>query len=230
MWDFSIGQINTELPSTSTMLYTLVLCLLLVGILSFTYEKTTDQLKINGQFIQSMILGALATSMIVQAIGDSVGRGLGLLGTMAIIRFRTNLTQPRNIIFLFAAFGIGISTGVYGFNLAILGTLIFCLAALVLRFSPYHAESEKQYNLRILLGRDTNNTQSNLEATIRPYCKRLLMNRLELLEEKEDHVCEINYIVSLKNKYDEKELLDKLSAMSPLNKIRFNLRTDETQL
>ena len=40
-----------------------------------------------------------------------LARGLGILGTLAIIRFRTPIRDPRDMIFLFACLGVGIACG-----------------------------------------------------------------------------------------------------------------------
>ena len=75
--------------------------------------------------------------MVMQAIGDSLARGLGMIGALAIIRFRTVFKDPRDIIFMFAALASGIACGVYGFSVGVIGTITFCAAAFVLYYSPF---------------------------------------------------------------------------------------------
>ena len=75
--------------------------------------------------------------MVMQAIGDSLARGLGMLGALAIIRFRTTLKNPRNIVFMFAAIATGIACGISGFVIAFIGTISFCFVAVILRFTSF---------------------------------------------------------------------------------------------
>jgi uncharacterized membrane protein YhiD involved in acid resistance len=72
----------------------------------------------------------------MQAIGDSLARGLGMLGALAIIRFRTSLRNPINMIFMFSSIATGIAAGVYGISIAIIGTLSFCLIVWLIHHSP----------------------------------------------------------------------------------------------
>ena len=74
--------------------------------------------------------------MVIQSVGDSLARGIGIMAAMAIIRFRTNFKDPRDTLFLFAGIANGISCGAYSFGVAFVGTVSFSLAALLLHVSP----------------------------------------------------------------------------------------------
>ena len=63
------------------------------------------------------------------AIGDNVARGIGIVGSLAIIRFRTNLRDPRDLVFLFAALGAGVACGVQSYIAAAFATALFCTIA-----------------------------------------------------------------------------------------------------
>ncbi|MBK9107965.1 MAG: DUF4956 domain-containing protein [Saprospiraceae bacterium] len=125
MIDFSLYSLNTDNPSPLSVIYALTASFILACLISFTFDKTSKHLQAPGHFIQSMILGAIIATIVTIAIGDNIGRGLGMLGIMSIIRFRTNLTQPRNMIFIFSALGIGIACGVFSFNIAVYGAAFF---------------------------------------------------------------------------------------------------------
>ena len=72
-----------------------------------------------------MALGSIVGAMVMMAIGDSLARGLGAFGALAIIRFRTRIQDARNIIFLFASLSVGLAIGVFGYTIAFVGTLLF---------------------------------------------------------------------------------------------------------
>lgn len=93
--------------------------------MAITYQNTSNITIKSSNYIQSLILSSLVATTIMQAIGDNVAVGLGMLGALSIIQFRTNFRDPRDIIFMFAALGTGIACGVYGFYVAILGTILF---------------------------------------------------------------------------------------------------------
>jgi uncharacterized membrane protein YhiD involved in acid resistance len=136
MIDYFSLQNSTENPTFTAILFTVLLAFFLASLLAITYQKTNRLVYVPCEFMQSMILLSIVAATVIQAIGDSVARGLGILGAMAIIHFRTNMKTPRNMAFTFAALAAGIACGVYAFVIGITGTIGFCLAAFVLRHSP----------------------------------------------------------------------------------------------
>jgi uncharacterized membrane protein YhiD involved in acid resistance len=84
------------------------------------------------------------------AIGNNLARGLGILGALAIIRFRTPIRDPRDIIFLFASLAIGISSGSGIYSVAILGTLFFSATVLILNWSPSSSQRKHEGLLRFV--------------------------------------------------------------------------------
>lgn len=125
-----------ENPTLGMVFFTFLLSFCLSGLLAFTYQKTTlVASNSRSNFLQSLILGALIATMVLQAIGDNVASGLAMLGALNIVQFRTKLSTPRESIFMFSALGVGISCGLFGFFIAILGTFVFCFVAFTMRFT-----------------------------------------------------------------------------------------------
>ena len=126
-----------DYPSFEVAIFSLLLALVLSTVVAYTYRLTAKQGKYSKSFFQAMVLSSLVTAMIMMAVGNNLAVGFGIIGAVAIIRFRTNIQNPRNIIFMFVCLSVGISTGVYGYAIALAGTMIFCLTALLLYHSPF---------------------------------------------------------------------------------------------
>ncbi|MDZ7607622.1 MAG: DUF4956 domain-containing protein [Cyclobacteriaceae bacterium] len=137
MWDSFLEESFYEFPSFEVALFSLLLAFVLSTVIAFTYKITYRGISFSGGFFQAMILASISTATIIMAVGNNLAVGFGIVGAIAIIRFRTRIGEPRNIIFIFAAIGVGIASGVYGYAIALAGTLIFCVVAMILYFSPY---------------------------------------------------------------------------------------------
>ena len=96
------------------------------------YERTYRGLSWSPALVQTMVLGPLVSAMLMIAIGDNIAGAIGIVGSLAIIRFRTNLRDPRDMVFVFAALGAGIACGLLSFVSALVGTLAFCTAVWLL--------------------------------------------------------------------------------------------------
>jgi len=131
---FSFGAFKLE---WHTVALSFLLAFLLSSVVAWVYQRTFAGMSWSRGMTQSMVLGALISCLLMISIGDNVARGIGIVGSLAIIRFRTNLRDPRDLIFLFAALGVGVASGVQSYFTAILGALIFSTVAFVMNVSPF---------------------------------------------------------------------------------------------
>ena len=109
----------------------------LSSLVALVYERTFQGLSWSRGLMQSMVLGSGITCLLMIAIGDNIARGIGIVGSLAIIRFRTNLRDPRDLVFLFAALGAGVACGVQSYIAAFIGVALFCCAALAMQASAF---------------------------------------------------------------------------------------------
>lgn len=143
MFDFLPDQPAYQYPDLVNVAYVMGWAFFLASLIAITHRFTFKGEQYPVQFFQALVLGSIVTAMVMMAVGDSLARGLGVFGAMAIIRFRTRIDDPRNVLFLFAALSSGLAVGVYGFTVSFAGSVIFCIGALILHFSPfqYHAHT-----------------------------------------------------------------------------------------
>ena len=139
-------------------MFTILMTVLLSSLLVFTYDKSTPLLGRAQNFIQSLMLMSVITATIMQSIGDSLALSFGIFGALTIIRFRSNISDPRDIAFIFATMAIGIACGVHSFINALLGTIAFCLIIFFLRLTPFSISKQIKGSVRL----DTGNNQNIL--------------------------------------------------------------------
>jgi len=132
MLDFLTLQASSPDPTLLTVVYTVLVSFLLSSLIGLVYIRTFKGLSFSLGYVQALILSSIVAATVMQAIGDSLARGLGMLGALAIIRFRTSFKDARDIVFMFAALASGIGCGVGGYTIAVVGTFGFILAALLL--------------------------------------------------------------------------------------------------
>ncbi|MDP8254831.1 MAG: DUF4956 domain-containing protein [Candidatus Alcyoniella australis] len=138
------GAYHQGMISWQIALLSFLIAVLLSSMISKTYQFTYEGLSWSKSLTQALVLGSVVTCMMMMAIGDNVARGIGVFGTLAIIRFRTNLRDPRDIIFVFSALGTGVAAGAQSFAVGILGTLTFCLLAIGMKWG--NIGSLRQHN------------------------------------------------------------------------------------
>jgi len=246
MFDIQLSNYDPETPSFYVMMITALFAFFLSGLIAITYEFTTKSIYKRAHFIQSLAMIGIVAAMIMQAIGDSVAIGLGMIGALAIIRFRTTLSDPRNITFMFASLGAGIATGVLGYVIALTGTLVFCVAAIILRFSPLNNATELIGNLRLQVPKD-DKQQSIIEQKLKKDCVSFELQQVRFLNPKKqqsftesgipkieeisrENLQEFTYLIRLKNKSTVTSLSDSLNTIDDLEALRLNFEKQAPSL
>ncbi len=205
MFDLSSLQYNSAHPGLETAIFTVLFSVVLGLLLAFTYEKTSNDLGKPNHFLQAMVLVTIVSSTIIQAIGDSVARGLGMIGALSIIRFRTTIRDTRNIVFMFSAISIGIACGVFGFLIALVGTLGFSITAFLLHYSSFGTSQNKEGTLSVLLDQSVCDKKELVEI-IQFFCKKNSIIRQEITTRKGLNLVSFIFKVILKKE-------DNLSAL-----------------
>ncbi len=230
MIDFLSLQNSTENPTFVTILFTVLLSFFLSSLVAFTYEKTTKEVLTSFDFLQALILVGIVAATVMQAIGDSLARGLGMLGALAIIRFRTNMRAPRNMIFMFASLASGIACGVFGFVIAVTGTIGFCIIAFILRYSPMSQMNNLKGILKFELPKSSATELLEIENILNRFCKKFSQINYKIALPKTPKDVEssplkvIYYEYHLKLKNDQEgDLLDTaLAQIETLKSIKLN--------
>jgi uncharacterized membrane protein YhiD involved in acid resistance len=160
---------SARILGAEQILFALLLAFALAFVMATIYRWTFVGFSYSRSFVHTMVLGAMIVCMIIMAIGNNLARGLGILGTLAIIRFRTPVRDTRDMIFLFACFGLGIACGAGTYGVAIVGTITIAAAALILHWSPFASRREYEGLLRFLLP-PSSKREEDVRAVLRQYC------------------------------------------------------------
>ncbi|WP_437284168.1 DUF4956 domain-containing protein [Sorangium sp. So ce406] len=100
--------------------------------------------------VHGMAMGSVITCMLMLAVGTNIAAGIGVAGGLSVVRFRTTMRDPRDIIFVFAALGVGMACGLQSYGTAIAGTLIFGGGAVLLHVTGYGARRQPDGLLRFV--------------------------------------------------------------------------------
>lgn len=108
----------------ATVLMTLAVTFLLGVVLFMTYKKTYNNIAYNHSFNVSIVIMSLITATIILTIRSNLVLSLGMVGALSIVRFRSAIKDPMDIVYLFWAISVGITTGAQLYFVAIIATVI----------------------------------------------------------------------------------------------------------
>lgn len=129
-------NMTTTNISLQNILVTLIVVLILNIYIFVAYFLFTQRSFYNRNFNITLVGVSLVTAGIVLALQSSFVISLGMVGALSIIRFRTAIKEPLDLLFLYWAIGIGIICGANLFSLAFIISLIVSLALFLLQVTP----------------------------------------------------------------------------------------------
>ncbi|MBW2577563.1 MAG: DUF4956 domain-containing protein [Deltaproteobacteria bacterium] len=99
---------NLAIP---TLLLNLLLGAALGGLLRAQYVRFSGSLANRELFARNFIPIILAVTLIIMVVKASLALSLGLVGALSIVRFRTPIKDPEELVYLFLAIAIGLGLG-----------------------------------------------------------------------------------------------------------------------
>ena len=138
----------TQEQSFFNIFLSLAFCIISTFLLKYVYEERSSSL--SGKFHVGKIIPllSLSTFLVIMIVKSSLALSLGLVGALSIVRFRTPIKEPEELVFLFLSIAIGIG---YGANQIVITSSIFLIIIIIIWFfSPfYRINKVNDYNLII---------------------------------------------------------------------------------
>ena len=141
---------NIQITDNSSPLIT-ILCLFLTifcsYILKYVYEKKSISLSSKYQLSSIIPILSATTYLVILIVKSSLALSLGLVGALSIVRFRTPVKEPEDLVYLFLSIAIGIGFGAF----QIFSTLIvFLIIIIFIWFRSYKFDQVRNdYNLEL---------------------------------------------------------------------------------
>lgn len=133
---------NTASVSPLSVGLTLVMAFLLGMFIFQVYKKSYQSVVYTKSFNLSLVMMTMVTSLVILAITANVVLSLGMVGALSIVRFRSAIKDPMDIVFMFWSIAAGIMTGAGFYVLAVTGSLavgiiVYGLSKTVRKETPY---------------------------------------------------------------------------------------------
>jgi len=113
--------------SIPDILAALAIAFALALFIFFVYTKTFKGVMYSSSFGISMIAMTLITTLIILAISSNLLISLGMVGALSIVRFRTVVKEPLDLVYLFWSITVGIIVGAGLIPLAVIGSVLIGL-------------------------------------------------------------------------------------------------------
>jgi uncharacterized membrane protein len=166
----------------------------LAALLAFRPRRGVPFSRRNPYVAQTQILMAVVAGAMMMVVGDSAARAFGIFAAASLVRFRTNIRDPKEITVLLICLGVGLAAGVGRWDMAVILTIFVLLSLAILE---YFEQSQVFRSMEVCV--ETTDVDRTNEALKNIFARHKFDAELrELNHQNEDNpVGKIVYLVNL---------------------------------
>lgn len=184
----------------------------LAALLAFRPRRGVSMSRRNPYVAQTQILMAVVAGAMMMVVGDSAARAFGIFAAASLVRFRTNIRDPKEITVLLICLGVGLAAGVGRWDMAVILTLFVLLALAILE---YFEQSQVFRSMEITVKtRKVDRTNQVMQHVFANNKLDTEMRELDR-EDEDDPMGKIVYIVHLSTGLSTNRLSEEIFAADP---------------
>lgn len=221
-----LWQLMEETPTAGpfnpqSVLLSLLLAFVLGQVIAWVYYATHSGLSYSRSYVQSLIVITVVVAMVMAVIGNNIITAVGLMGALAIIRFRNVLKDTRDISFIFCSLVVGMAAGSHRYATAIIGTIVLCLIIVYLYFADFGAHEPHNGFLRFSL-RGSIGPDHPIPAVLRRFCGSYTL--ISVQDSGFGAPADYAYQVMIRNAARNEELISELERIEGIENISLTMQ------
>ncbi len=169
---------------------TILICFAISTVLAFyiflVYRITTRKTFYSKSFNISLVAMTVITTAVILTIQSNIVMSLGMVGALSIVRYRTAIKDPLDLVFLYWSTGIGIICGAGLSSIAV----ALCLLMSILIFIMQKYPLRKQSFVLVVNSDSIDNDESIIEV-VKKFTKSYAIKSKNLTPTKLDMIIEI---------------------------------------
>lgn len=213
--------------SIQAAMLSLLLAFVLGQGLAWIYIYTHSGLSYSRSFSQSLVLMSIVVSLVMFVIGDSLITAFGLLGALALIRFRNVLKDTRDTVFVFMALVTGMAVGTQRYSLAILGMAALGLVVLYLNATSFGTIGRYDGYLTLRLS-SAEQAAEETGRQLNRFCR--VIKQVSTRRSGDEVGAEMVYRVGLRDRGRGAELLDALRGLDGVSHVSLVVRDELSEV
>ncbi len=202
-----LTQTTGDLTVLEIML-TLGLALVLGLVIFQVYKYTFQGVMYSKTFNVSLVALSLISATIIVGVTNNIVLSLGMVGALSIVRFRTSIKDPMDVIYMFWAIGIGIIAGAGLIVLAIVSTVF--IGGVLLFFSKTDIQNDPYL---VIVNYSEVSAEDDIYTTIDQYAKK------QKMKSKTSTPRNMELTIEVRLKSDRSQLVNELDKIESVTNV-----------
>ena len=208
------GLVTPEPLAISALFFNLLLGIVLSVGVAWYYARFGEALSNRFKFARLLPILSLITILVISVVKASLALSLGLVGALSIVRFRTAIKDPEELIYLFLAIAIGLGLGADQRVPTVVAVAVLMALLVGTRLLAPRSQRQNLYlNVRVPeeSGEGRSTTFEGVNDILVKHVKSVDMRRLD----RHDHVLQLTYFLDCKDQDALARLMDDLRERMP---------------
>ncbi len=208
MLDSIFSTLSTDTSLTlSALLVALGVALVLGLIISLVYKKTHKTKTPSQSFALTLIILPVVITVIILLVGNNVARAFSLAGAFSIIRFRSELGDPKDITYVLLCMAVGLATGMGFITYAVVAAVILCLVIFLLETLSFGKSKGTVRLLKITIPENLD-FEDTFDSIMEQYTLTSILRKVKTMDL--GSLYELSYFIVIKEGVSQKEFIDAL--------------------
>lgn len=204
-----------------------ILAMLIATILSLVitkvYQVTFTGERYSQAFVHTIIMMSVIVSVVMNVISGNSGVAFGLFAIFSLIRFRSAVTNAKDIAYIFFGLCVGMTSGLYHFDLAIVLT-IFASVLFYLLYKFQYGKGKDTQVLKVTVPENLNHDKL-FEDIFDEYTESYTLRQVETTNL--GTMIMYTFAIRSKNNVQDKELLDRIREKNANLKVTLSYLKNE---
>lgn len=189
------------------VLIILLLSTVLGGIISLIYTFTHRKTVYDHAFNTTLLLLPLVVSIIIMLVSNNIARAFSLAGVFTLVRFRTAISDTRDIAYILSSVGIGLAMALGMITYALIITGFIGAVLIIINFLKLDVQRKTHAKLKIIIPENLNYANV-FDDVFHKYVESHQLSKVKTTDF--GTMFELTYLIKIKANIDQKAFLDEL--------------------
>jgi hypothetical protein len=173
------NQFGSGESSIVDFLINIFATIILSYIIGLVYSKYGNSLSNRKKLMQTFVLISVTVMLVISIVKSSLALSLGLVGALSIVRFRTAIKEPEELVYFFVAIAIGLGMGANQRLVTLSGAVVIILYIVIQNMNA--VSNAVQQNLVVTISNvsDKGLDENKILELLRKHCSKIDLRRLD---------------------------------------------------
>jgi len=173
------NQFGSGESSIVDFLINIFITIILSYIIGLVYSKYGNSLSNRKKLTQTFVLIAVTVMLVISIVKSSLALSLGLVGALSIVRFRTAIKEPEELVYFFVAIALGLGMGANQRVVTLIGATVIILYIVIQNYNS--VKNAVQQNLIVSISNTSSKglDENKIIELLEKHCSKIDLKRLD---------------------------------------------------